>query len=363
VRYDRQTARLLQAVVRLLPADTLIHAYAAILRVLESPFSAPGQEDCDTLRPSAAGTACQARNLVLGSVPRLVGPLAAACLIVLALATNVRLGVFLLAVVAVFIGSTTLQFDPRHTFYLEFIGLWPIAFFLQRARPGGLSRLRPLASRAILVAVVLCAIPAILLIAARAYQQRVLTTLFTRYLAADATSVPISWSLLSTPSSAAVPLDHLLPPLDPFNANAVSPSPTLRSGILRIEVGGSACAGHTSYLALRYEVPFNGQLAQQAAMLSWTVPADGSVVHLFMPIYRMQIAMPGGSSPIGEVRPLTLEMAPTETACLRSLATLDRPSDFPISLMAILGPDWRTHRLYQTLSATGAHNSQTPGYP
>jgi hypothetical protein len=363
--YDRQARRYFLAVVRLLPADTVIHAYAAILRVTESAFDAPGQQDCETLRPSLAGSACHARNLVLGRVPTLVGPLAVAVLLVLALALNPRLGLFLTTVVLVFAGSTMLQFDPRHTFYLEFTSLWAVAFLAQRilvpwraVREWHVPQPRTVLLRATAAIVVLFVLPALVLIAVRPWQQRNLTTQFTRYLAADVDQMPVVWP---NPSVPMLPLEHVIPPLDP--QALVLGEPTVRSGMLRADLGGTACAGHASYVALRYEVPFNGKLAQQAVVLQWSIPPDGSTVSVFMPIYRMLVAPPGGSAPTGELRLLDLEMMPAEMPCLRSLSTLRRPSDFPISLMAVLAPNWRDRPQYQTFSPKGAQNSPHPGEP
>jgi hypothetical protein len=370
VTYDRFASRFLWAVARTLPADVLVHAYAAMLRVFESPFDGPGQQDCESLRPSLAGTACHARNIVLRPL-RPFGPLAAAVLLVLVIAADPRRGAFLAAVVAVFAGSTMLQFDPRHTFYLEFMSLWALAFLAQRA--GALPRVfrewrrrgwRDQPPRTSLLwgtgaVIILFIIPAALLMATRAYQQRTLTALFTRYLAAEVDPLPIaSWA--DAPPWRRLLLDDLLPPLDPRALNV----PTLRSAFLRMEFGGQACAGRSSYVIVRYEVPFNGALASQGAVLQWSVPATptaGATDRLFVPVYRMLVAVPGGDLPVGELRLLGLEMLPADVPCLVSLAAMRRPSDFPIRLMASLGPDWQERRHYQTLSTTGARN--TPGLP
>jgi hypothetical protein len=377
VTYERFASRFLWAVAKTLPADVLVHAYAAMLRVFQSPFDPPGQQDCESLRPSLAGTACHARNIVLRPL-RPFGPLAAALLIVLAIAVNPRRGAFLTAVVAVFVGSTMLQFDPRHTFYLEFMALWALAYLAQRtaalprrvrewrtgewrrraARDADVSTPRTVVLRGAAAVIALFVLPAAALTVARVYQQRTLTTLFARYLAADVDPLPIVWP---NPRVSVLPLENLLPPVDP-QALHVPGAVTIRSAFLRLEFGGQACAGRSSYVGFRYEVPFNGKLAQQAVVLQWSVPPTGATDRLFVPIYRMLIARPGGGElPIGELRLLDLELLPEHMPCLVSLATVHRPSDFPIRLLLSLGPDWQEHRQYQTLSTRGAAN--TPGLP
>jgi len=206
--------------------------------------------------------------------------------------------------------------------------------------------------------IALFVLPAAALTVARVYQQRTLTTLFARYLAADVDPLPIVWP---NPRVSVLPLENLLPPVDP-QALHVPGAVTIRSAFLRLEFGGQACAGRSSYVGFRYEVPFNGKLAQQAVVLQWSVPPTGATDRLFVPIYRMLIARPGGGElPIGELRLLDLELLPEHMPCLVSLATVHRPSDFPIRLLLSLGPDWQEHRQYQTLSTRGAAN--TPGLP
>jgi hypothetical protein len=130
---------------------------------------------------------------------------------------------------------------------------------------------------------------------------------------------------------------------------------------LRIELGGQSCAGRSSFVHVRYEVPFLGRIVPQVAIVPWSVPATGGTAHVFVPVYRMLIANFGVDVPIGEVRLLALDVPAADKPCLISLATVRDPSAFPLRLFAWLGPDWQQWQLYQTLSAKGGGN--TPGLP
>jgi hypothetical protein len=382
--YDRLAGRYLGAVAMTVPGDVLMHAYAATLRVFESPFDRPEQDACAPLQPSLAGRVCAARNAVLSPL-RWCGPIAAALLVLGTIAVDARSGWFLVAVVAIFAGSTTLQFDPRHTFYLEFMPLWAMAFLAQRALsvprlvglrirdgrghghgdsdadaagaaagpgpgPGpGRRYLRRGALRLAVAVIVLVIVPATALVVARVVQTRTLTTLFARYLAADVDPLPVTWSG-GSPASGTMPLDDALPPLDPAMVDRTS----LRSMFLRAEFGGAACAGRASTVGVRYRVIMDGVSSEQAFALPWSVPLTGERVMVFIPIYRALLGPSGDLVPAGEYRPKALEMPSAGAPCLLALSAIRRPEQFPLRIMASLGPEWAQHRLYQTMAASDA---------
>lgn len=125
--YDVFSGRYLAAIVTAFPADLVARAYAATGQVLEAayqPRDAPAKEWWSTI--------FKARRLLLRPFESMGVLLASACVLV-ASAISVRLGLFVLFFAAYFGGYPAVQFQERHYFHLEFMGLWALGFLIDRA--------------------------------------------------------------------------------------------------------------------------------------------------------------------------------------------------------------------------------------
>jgi hypothetical protein len=146
-------------------ADIIVRAYASARRIVELPFTDRANEDVDDQI---------AHNRAYGLGLPIVG-----VTILLATAVDIRVGLFLLFFVLYFGGVPGAQFDARHFFHLEFITLWAIGLLVQ----GAITRLPaairdrewPIAplplGRAAMILAGCAAVLALLLSAARVYQQ------------------------------------------------------------------------------------------------------------------------------------------------------------------------------------------------
>jgi hypothetical protein len=277
--------------------------------------------------------------------------------LVLVCAVDFRRGAFLGAVIAVYAGSLMLQYDPRHAFYLEFLSLWALAFLAQRAGrvPDAVRQMwtagwrdrtvRARVARGVAVAAALVVVPAIALMVARTQQQRGLDTLFARYLAADVDPLPLVFHTESA-GTATVTVDDWLPPIDPATFTTLA----LRSAFIRADFGGPSCPGKISPLVVRYYLSFAGYVGGQATIIRVEPWARGATQHVFFPVYRALIGLPGAPAPSGELRVIGLDLPASEASCLIGISAVRDASAFPVRLMVSLGPDWQSRRHYQVMA-------------
>ncbi|MEO5823568.1 MAG: hypothetical protein ABIT71_23945 [Vicinamibacteraceae bacterium] len=361
VAYDRATSRYLRAVVTALPADILLRTYAAVLTVFKLPFSPQTTPECRALQGSLAGSACAARDWVLSPLHWL--PVLPACIFLLAVtASQPRLAGFLCAALAVYAGTSMLQYDARHVFHLEIVPLWTLAFAgqhlgtvargMRRALTGGSGARRPAlrrwVSRAAWATAALIVIPAGALIIVRGWQARHLSALFERYVAADVQTLPVAW-LDDTPAIRRISLESIVPAFEPWSPG----QPTVRAEILRVVLGGSSCGGRDVVMTLRYRTTFTTGVITVPAVLHWQVPPDGAATPVFLPVYRALVGEPTDQRPSAEFLAPGIDFAPADAACVQSLARVRSPMSFPLQFAVALPPDWRHLPHYQRLAAFG----------
>ncbi len=118
-------------IVKRFPADIVLRAYAAVLRVLDElrvPANNPAPRG---ITSPLLVWACRARVFVLSA---LVGSGRYYTGLALALvgSQSLRLGFFALFMLLYFAGYTGIQFNLRHCFHLQFISLWVLGFLAQR---------------------------------------------------------------------------------------------------------------------------------------------------------------------------------------------------------------------------------------
>lgn len=360
VAYDRATSRYLRAVVTALPADMLVRTYAAVLTVFKLPFSPQTKHECGALQGSLAGSACAARDLLLSPL-RWLPLLPVSIFLIVIAASPPRLGGFLCAAVAVYCGTSMLQYDARHVLHLELVPLWTFAFAgqhlataargVRQALTDGSGIRRPTLRRWVLRAawatVAVLLVPAGTLAIVREWQARYLSTYFERYAAAEVEAMPLAW-LDETPAIRRLSLDSILPPIDGWSPG----QPSVRAEILRIVLGGPSCGGRDVVLTLDYRTTF-ATIATVPAVFHWQVPPDGAATQIFQPVYRALVGQPAELRPSAEFLAPGIDVSPADAACVQSVARLRSPRSFPLQFAVALPPDWRQLPHYQRLASLG----------
>jgi len=304
--YGLATRDFLVEIARRFPADILVRAYAAVLRIVELPFSpVPGHDDEDGRVPDyAAGHG--------------VGLAVVTTAIVVMMVADWRLGCFLLGFVLYFGGFPAIQFDHRHFFHLEFILWWAALFMVQAAVSDArqtLAQARPLLWRKLfagLATVALCvAVLAIALSAARRYQQGTVRAYLDAYVAAPREMIPLAQLKLDQQAV------RVSPHADPEIADFIV-----------VDVNRSRCV-QSSAVAFRYADP-----ARRPYSRIFSVDRDElpGITQIFMPIYE------------GFGR---LDFVDTPDGCVDGVGRVRDSRQFSLMLEAMLPPGWRRTPLYQ----------------
>jgi hypothetical protein len=185
--YDVQSGRYLEEIASTFPADMTVRAYASLFQIVELPF-----EQWTGPIPDWAAILYKVRAKFLRPRARLG---AAAILITLVIVggASLRLGLFLLFFLAYVGGYPAIQFQGRHYFHLEFITWVAIAFVASqtvialRSWTAGIPDLKTSAragARGAALVVAGGAVLAVVLVAARGYQESRARSLFNGYIAA-----------------------------------------------------------------------------------------------------------------------------------------------------------------------------------
>jgi hypothetical protein len=311
--YGQATRAYLIDIVRRFPADAIVRTYASVLRIVELPFTAPEEDD--------TGGIPFARKTGYG-----MGLVLVVAAIVLAMAGNTRLGLFLLFTLLYFGGLPAIQFDPRHFFHLEFITWWAAGFLLQiaidSAHPGTSlawrSAGRSLARASLALAACVAFLVAVLW-AARGYQQVAVRSLLGSYIAAPRSEVASAPDL----GDEGQPAVRVSPHTDPETADFIV-----------VDLNGSRC-GERATVAFRYN-----EGIRRAYSRVFHVPREQSpgLTHIFMPIYD------------GFHR---LQVADTPPGCVEGIYRVREPERFSLLLEVMLRPGWRRAPLYQRLRSGG----------
>jgi hypothetical protein len=306
--YGRATRAYLWEVVRRFPADVIVRVYASVLRIVELPFAERSDGN--------DGGSPPVRDAGNG-----IGLVLVVAAVVMALAGNTRIGLFLLFFLLYFGGLPAVQFDPRHYFHLEFVPWWAAGFLLQVAiertreavRPAAWRAAVPSLARAALVLAGCCAVLASTLWAARWYQQAAARSLLGSYLAAPRSELAVA------PTHASQPAIRVSRHTDPETADFIV-----------VDVNGSRC-GERAAVAFKYD-----ENARRAYSRVFRVPRDerSGLTHIFMPIYDGFRRIEFEDSPRG---------------CIEGVYRVRESERFPLLLEATLRPGWRRAPLYQRL--------------
>jgi hypothetical protein len=326
------------------PADALVRGWAAVIRILDLPYS--GEPPIPSrLLP---GWLARIRRLIGFLSARLAGiglPLFAA--VALAVSTrSIRLAALIVGLV-VFLGAyPAIQFQERHIFQLELLALWTVGVAVSSvcssvrrmlasapAWPNPAQLARP-SVHALVFGTVVLAFVVVPLATVRAYQQRTATALLASYESAARTAIDIAPETLGNGLVRVAGRESLT-----RHAGARS----MFSDMLGVEVTGDRCLADQLTISFRYVTP--NQDADFSRTLTLAVPDAGRLTRLFFPIYET-----GSGSPDPALLAFGgVELAESDLSCVKQLFRFTTPDSFPLLLTTVLPSDWRTVPLHQTL--------------
>lgn len=343
-RYERTADALLTRFVRTFPADVLIRAYAAVLRVLDElrGGARPGPPGVTS---GAVLALYRARQFVEGHV--LVYTrymvLAALCLIA---GRRLMLGFGVLLATLYFAGYSAVQYGSRNCFHLEVIPWWFTGFMIAHVVPAlqsaWASRRDPRAHLRTLVAnaagpakrVAIFAMTATLglclpLWGLRWYQEARVKALFSAYEAAP--RLPVAWE--ARPGDDGT--DLLVPA-------GIPECPAGESFEWQMLVAEVAPCDRALTMRVRYASDC------RESDISWETtlaPAD-AVTTVFIPIYAGHWTeyAPQWTCFTG------LQIAHEDLPCLTGLFRADESADFPLLVKAVLPTHWESMPLCQRLT-------------
>ena len=258
--YSNASRNYLFELATFFPSDLIVRALASIRRVVELPFSpVPGIDDDDG-------------KVVDWGAGHGLGLTMVVSAIALALAANLRVGLFLIFFLLYFGSLPVIQFDHRHFFYLIFITWWAGGFLIQAGIDGRPAEpIRWLQAFAIPagVAVVL----ALALWAARMYQQPVVRALLSEYLAASREPIPATQ--LTSPQQGV----RAAPRTDPETTDFIV-----------VELNGSRCDEHAA-VGFQYRRS-RPQTVRPCLHAAAGQPQRGADAHLHADLRRVRASRP-----------------------------------------------------------------------
>lgn len=311
--YDVQSGRQLLAIVTAFPADFVARAYASVIQVVELPFVEAGAPAAAWALPVFSARQTLIRPLMSA------GAWIAIAAVTVAAGTSVRLGFFLLFVLAYFGGYPAVQFQERHYFHLEFIGWWALGFLLQRAvTVFKAKRAEPAVSWPSAgvfwrqaATVVLPALLAFvgLIVGARFYQQHQARQLFNAYLQAAKDRVPDPATRLTSIAAGDWPQ------------------------YLEVDFDQSAC-GPRPAVTFRYD-PSDADGDFTRTMVIDSRSAAAGPTRIFLPVFESFTG---------------LEFSDTRPGCVQGVYRFSDLPPFPLLLGATLPPEWESLPLYARLA-------------
>jgi hypothetical protein len=301
LEHDRAAFAYLGEVALVMPGDLLTRTFGAIRTVPAFFFR-------DYLLPPSWVTSRFAKRLYYVrevTVSRLarVAALAMGAAILVVAGRSTRAGIFLVLIVVVFVGGTTMQFHERHFFHLEFIPWWAFAFLMSTIATGRPGRANIV--RAAAFAGVCLATTGIALGATRTYQDRQMRGLFETYLRAPRSP---------------------LPPVLSRSADG------LATELIVADLGGTRCPLET--IAVTLDGP-GGRTVRAHVDRGATEPT------------RVFFASYGFRDDEGAPAVTVEESA---RSCLERVDRVD-VAGMPLLLNATLEPGWRNERLHQRLAS------------
>lgn len=330
--YDAASAGYLRAVVRTLPADSVVRAYAAGLRVITLPSAPVNLKPPAHVQSPLALRFFAIRSRFATALRRFWLP---ALVIALALvaARHPRAAVSLTALCAYFTTYSVIQFHQRHIMHLELIPIAAMVFVLQtvvrRDWRGSLSR-------ALLFLLAVLAALALPLMAARWYQQRELMGLFNAYLAAPMSPLTLQPSPLGDGRVQLVRADGQAREWSQAHPDAVL------TEYVVAELG--ACAAPVVTMTLRY----HGTADRESFERDFQAPSPppGQITRVMIATFAYH-----NSSADIWYHWRGFDMPADQAPCLQRVSKMASPERFPVLLNVTLTPGWDQRPLYARLGA------------
>jgi len=320
------------ALVSTFPADMAARVAASAIRVIQLPFSAAASNSSLLTAPLSSLS-----ELAQQSLARLEAVSLPAFLVMMLCLSAVCLRratlVFVLALVLG--GYPALQFQPRHVFHLEIIGLWAlmlcvsalVAMVMTRVRLGApralqRSRWRPAVFAATVTAVLFLPIAAL-----RAHQQPKVERLIESYLSAPSETIATANGLVL------VGRDRLF--TDARGGRSIY------SELLTVDIA-EGCSVPSVAVTFRYQ----RTTARHDFSRTYEVDAArGGGARLFVPVFETGSATPDAH----RLRFEGIEVMPDEHGCVRQVGRVRTPDQFALLLPVVITPDWRSSRWYEQL--------------
>jgi len=330
--HGRASSRYVAETTRVFPADLVTRALAALRMtprsLLASSFERPVWVVSPLFRTVYRIGAAISSRLAAVAFPAVI----AATLVVAAVDSRAA---WLIVVLAIgFMGSTAVQFQERHFFYLQVVPWWAFALLAQIAAraPASLPRVTMLHVRraAVFAAVVAGAAGAAVLLT-RAYQQKSATRLFERY------EKNRRQAIVATERDAGT--GRILVAAPEWFDRLPAGSPRIATRFVAVEFRDQTCGSDSLPVTIRYE----GTLPELDFSETVMVPLrrDSSApTRLFFAAYDR----PDDSS-----RFRGLAIAKEQSGCIAGIFDVDYADDTPLLLTTVLAPAWRREALYQRL--------------
>ena len=323
--YDVESGRYFRMLIAAFPADFMTRGYASARSLAQEPFL--------TLWPPVQNWMAglfAARDAWLRPLRR-SGVWLVAAATLLAAASSLRLGLFLL-VFALFVGGyPALQFAPRHFFHLEFAVWWAFGFVAQRTinaawtlwrtRAIDLQSVRGGAVRMATMAACAAAILVLPLLTLRAYQTTRVTSLFTSYVAAAKVKLDPS---PAAPDGAVFLASRSLGRFD--------------GDLIEVDIDRERC-GEPAGITFKYEPASASPDFTHAVTIPRTAGSPGPT-RVFLAVFEYFKGVQIPASMAG---------------CVAGAYRLSDPATFPLLVDATLPPGWEHLPLYQRLAGWEPH--------
>ena len=317
----------------------------AAARVLELPFS--------TIRPEASRHLPRPLAWILDWRERFLATLDGWGVVLFAAVTlatfraSPKRGILLLFVVAFLGGYPSIQFQQRHFFHLELLSLCIFGIALSHVWSVVVRRVSGDAATPVTAAVsggnALGRPAAILLVVAgtlagiavglRGYQQRRVSGLFDRYLAAPLTKTE---GRSETVDGRVVRVrgDRLLP--EPG-------ARTVASHMLVVALAAEPCGFRR--VALTFQYASKAVAGEFSRTLDVDLPTGTQPTRVFFPVFETGSVVPDDA----RLAFAGLDVPASEAGCVLSVARFERPDAFPLLITAVVRPAFRRETLYQRL--------------
>ena len=310
--YDRAMGGYLLQIARHFPADMMTRACAAVLKVVNLPFSTGVLE----------GAGVPAVVLALLLVGR----------------ASLRRGVLLFLGLLYVAGYTAIQFQARHFFHLEFIGWLALGFLVQSAIAGAATLVRagrmPLPQgdvrRAAVFAAVAIGIVVLPISAARLYQQRHVRGVLRGYVDAARDSVPVQAVKADERGRTRLEMPTLWADRDPRES--------IGTQYIAATLAPASCPAVRLPITFRY-----------AAVDEWHDFSLDMIVTLLREDPPTQVFFPAYAV-AGETEFTGIEVPRGFEGCVREVTRVRDLQTMPMLLNLTLAPRWETGPLYQTLA-------------